>query len=780
MAAKVVATVVLFTYFFQKISCNSSESIYNKNFVKTEPKIQENAVNGVITRLLGDDNSKFFKVTVAKDLSSDGKNTFTILKLENDTIVTIIGSSGVAAAWGFHYYLKTFCKCHVSWDGDQLQLPEKLPDVNITISSIDKFIFYQNVCTSSYSFVWWDWSRWEREIDWMALNGINLALAFTAQEAIWQRVYDGIGLESDFTGPAFLAWNRMGNLRGFGSGLNETWHENQINLQHKILNRMRELGITPVLPAFAGFVPNTFHDKYPSSNVTKLDTWNQFSANFCCPYLLSPSDRLFSFVGRIFLREYISEFGTNHIYNCDTFNENNPPTNDPSYLAQTSRSIFDAIYEVDPLAIWMLQGWMFINPFWGNEQVEAYVTSVPIGRMLILDLQSDLTPQYERLNSYFGQPFIWCTLHNFGGQLGLYGHLQKVNSGVINGRNFDNSTMVGIGITPEGIDQNYIMYEFTLDSAFRSDKINLSEWVSDFVQRRYGGISQEILNSAWQNLLQTAYNYDLSRLHRTVHHGKNRMKKLKKINFYGDHIAKNILTKSPSLTMTEISWYDKSEMYKIFDNFIEASKETTASSNKLFKHDLIDVTRQTIQFAVSALYKRIVTSYRNKNLNELQDASTKFLAVLDELDVILGAGEKFLLGKWLSDAKKLATNSEEEIQYEYNARNQITLWGPNGEIRDYAAKQWSGLIADYYKPRWNVFINAVNDSFVNSTPYNSSAVKNEMFLTVEQPFTFDRKEYPIEPVGDPIEIIQDFSKRWNETLQDLFSDGYKRNWHHAG
>lgn len=51
-----------------------------------------------------------------------------------------------------------------------------------------RFRYYQNVCTQSYSYVWWDWARWEKEIDWMALSGINLALAFTGQEAIWQRV----------------------------------------------------------------------------------------------------------------------------------------------------------------------------------------------------------------------------------------------------------------------------------------------------------------------------------------------------------------------------------------------------------------------------------------------------------------------------------------------------------------------------------------------------------------------------------------------------------------
>ena len=61
-----------------------------------------------------------------------------------------------------------------------------------------RFRYYQNVCTSSYSFAWWTWTRWERHIDWMAMNGINLPLAFTGQEAMFKKVND-YGLESIFT-----------------------------------------------------------------------------------------------------------------------------------------------------------------------------------------------------------------------------------------------------------------------------------------------------------------------------------------------------------------------------------------------------------------------------------------------------------------------------------------------------------------------------------------------------------------------------------------------------
>ena len=61
--------------------------------------------------------------------------------------------------------------------------------MNLILTANDKIRYYQNVCTPGYTFAFWQWTDWEKHIDWMALNGINLPLAFTAQEAIWIRVY---------------------------------------------------------------------------------------------------------------------------------------------------------------------------------------------------------------------------------------------------------------------------------------------------------------------------------------------------------------------------------------------------------------------------------------------------------------------------------------------------------------------------------------------------------------------------------------------------------------
>ena len=105
----------------------------------------------------------------------------------------IIGSDPVSIASGFHYYLKYVAQCSISWWGDQLQriqLSNNIPVPSTTIrqTTMYTFRYYMNVCTVGYSTWAWDWARWEREIDWMALNSINMPLAFVGQEWVFYEV----------------------------------------------------------------------------------------------------------------------------------------------------------------------------------------------------------------------------------------------------------------------------------------------------------------------------------------------------------------------------------------------------------------------------------------------------------------------------------------------------------------------------------------------------------------------------------------------------------------
>ena len=97
--------------------------------------------------------------------------------------------------------------------------------------------------------------------------------------------------------------------------------------------------------------------------------------------------------------------------------------------------------------------------FWSNTRIEAFLSKVPDDRMIILDLSSELSPIWDITNSYFGKPFIWCLLHNYGGTRAIYGNLTTIATSPIDAMNTPGSTMIGVGMTPEAIEQNPVVYD---------------------------------------------------------------------------------------------------------------------------------------------------------------------------------------------------------------------------------------------------------------------------------------------------------------------------------
>ncbi|XP_056433195.1 LOW QUALITY PROTEIN: alpha-N-acetylglucosaminidase-like [Gadus chalcogrammus] len=714
-------------------------------------KTQARAVIQLLKRLLGDRSTEFI-ISVNRSMSKDSLDVCELRSTRNNQIVAT-GSTGVAVASGLYNYLKYFCNCHVSWSGDQLDLPRPLPQVTgvLRINTKHRFRYYQNVCTVSYSSVWWDWPRWEREIDWMALNGINLPLAFTGQEALWQEVYRSLGLnqteiEEFFSGPAFLAWNRMGNMFEFGGPLPQSWHVNKLNLQFKILERMRSFGMIPVLPAFSGNIPKGILRLHPSANVTRLGPWAHFNCSFSCAYILDPRDPLFLQIGSMYLSQVVKQFGTDHVYNTDTFNEMTPPSSDPEYLSAVSRSVFASMTAVDPQAIWLMQGWLFFSSasFWRPPQIKALLHGVPIGRMIVLDLFAETEPIFSYTESFYGQPFIWCMLHNFGGNSGFFGQVESINSGPFQALSFPNSSLVGLGIAPEGIEQNPVIYELMSELAWRKEPVNLSKWVSLYAMRRYGS-TQESLGAAWRLLFFSVYNC-------TVPHYRNH-----------NHSP---LVRRPSLRMNTEVWYNRSDLFDAWKLLVEAAPPLMSKGT--FRHDLVDITREALQVLTSAYYLEIAESFRNQKLPELLTAGGVLVHdLLPELDRLLSSDGNFLLGPWLEQAQALALGEKEARLYDMNARNQITLWGPSGEIVDYASKEWGGLMEDYYAQRWGLFVNTLVDCLHTGLPFKQEAFNQEAFK-VEQGFVYNGRKYPSEPTGDTYEIARRiFLKYYPQAMKRL-------------
>ncbi|XP_025927074.1 alpha-N-acetylglucosaminidase [Apteryx rowi] len=568
----------------------------------------------------------------------------------------------------------------------------------------------------------------------MALSGINLALAFVGQEAIWQRVYLSLGLNQSeideyFTGPAFLAWNRMGNLHGWAGPLPQAWHLKQLYVQYRVLERMRSLGMITVLPAFAGHVPQGVLRAFPRVNATRLGGWSHFDCTYSCTYLLDPEDPMFQVIGTLFLKELIKEFGTDHIYSADTFNEMNPLSSDPAYLSRVSNAVFRSMTGADPEALWLMQGWLFQHQrdFWQPTQVRALLHGVPLGRMIVLDLFAESKPVYQWTESFYGQPFIWCMLHNFGGNHGLFGTVEAINHGPFAARRFPNSTMVGTGLAPEGIEQNDMVYELMNELGWRQEPLDLPSWVVRYAERRYGAPNAAAAQ-AWQLLLRSVYNCTGV----CVNHNHSP------------------LVRRPSLRMDTEVWYNKSDVYEAWRLLLSAGTEL--GSSPTFSYDLVDVTRQAAQQLVSNYYLSIRQAFQSHSLPDLLTAGGVLVYdLLPELDSLLSSHSLFLLGRWLESARAMATSNREAEQYELNARNQVTLWGPDGNILDYANKQLGGLVLDYYGVRWSLFVSALVESLNSGNPFHQDQF-NQAVFQLERGFIYNKKRYPSVPVGDTLAI----------------------------
>ncbi|XP_058464610.1 alpha-N-acetylglucosaminidase isoform X1 [Malaya genurostris] len=738
------------------VASNPSFSAHILQHVKTKTSFedQQAAAIELINRIIPDRADEFV-VVVDDNLKL---NSFTISKNNRTSPnVFITGSSGIAATKGFYHYLKYFCGCQISWDGNQLKLPSTFPDVNVTIEAPSSIIYYQNVCTWSYSFTWWTWTEWRRHIDWMALQGITLSLA-PFQEHIWEEVYAEFNLtqqeiDNHLSGPGFFAWQRMGNIRGWGGPLTENFKNFSSALQLRVVQQMRRLGMVIALPAFAGHLPVQFKYLFPNAHLSPVEVWNKFPQQYASPLFLDPVDPLFQEIGSKFLKKTITFYGTDHIYFSDPFNEIQPQSSSAKYLAEAAGGIYRTMVEVDPTTVWLVQGWMFVkNPFWSDRTIKAFLTAVPIGRMLVLDLQSEQFPQYVKTNSYYGQPFVWCMLSNFGGTLGMLGSVDTVFERIHETRTNEQMTMIGTGITPEGINQNYGLYEFALEMGWNPEIGDPEQWFRRYAVSRYGNDDPH-LQDAWSVFKSTVYAYKGLELMR----------------------GKYTFNRRPSLKLHPWVWYNETQ----FNEGVELLLHSNAS-NVLFLNDAVDVTRQFLQNTADRFYLTIMESYQTKNLTALKLYSSLFQDLLEDLDRLLRSDDHFLLGKWLEAAKAMGRTRLERQKYEYNARNQITLWGPQGQIVDYANKQWAGVVKDFFLPRWNVFLRELEASLEMNTSVNETKLKSKIFRVVELPFNTDNKRYSVQAEGDSLMIARELYRSWSQRSTHLSALPTRRKKTHVG
>lgn len=679
---------------------------YSQNDENTE------SAKAVLERLIGKRVNEFELTIVENQIQGQSDWFEVVTKGKN---VKIQATSNTAICYAAYNFLRDIGAVLVSWEGNRIDLPKSWPQYSKKESTPFQYREYLNACTFGYTTPWWDWKRWEQEIDWMAFHGINLPTAMEGQEAVWQELWKGYGLTDSqlaahFAGPAFLPWQRMGNINSLEGPLPQEWINKKGTLQKQILQRMRALGMHPVVPAFSGYVPKAFAEQHPESKISELKSWS--GGGFASTYLLDSKDPLFKEIGKRFIEIYTKLYGHSDFYLADSFNEITPPVSEEhkyEELSDYGKTIFETINEASPGAVWVMQGWLFGDnkEFWTKEATSAFLSKVPNDRLIIQDYANDRYKVWENQEAFYGKQWTYGYVHNYGGSNPVYGDLNFYKNELTSLlKNPNKGNLVGYGVMPEGLNNNSIVYEYVYDLAWTQGKEPIKDWLQKYLKARYGKNISDTVFKSWQLLIESVYST-----------------KYWETRWWDDRAGAYLFFKRPTLNITEFKGNpgDQEKLKEALDILKKESKNFAKSS--LYQYDLLDVSRHYYSLSIDDLLIECVKAYE---LNDLTKADALFKQIENQVFNVDNSlsGQPFNdLNYWLQSASDYGSTPQESKLYVKNAKTLITLWGGEGHLNDYASRSWRGMYAEFYWPRWKMFLQALRDSKIKKIPFVESNVR---------------------------------------------------------
>lgn len=669
-----------------------------------KPKSAADAALALIQRVVPKQAAQFAVQIIPAE---NGRDVFELESRAGKIVLR--GNNPVSVASALNWYLKNDCHCDMSWHcGDQMNLPRHLPVLpeKIRITSPDQYRYAYNFCTYGYTMAWWHWPEFERELDFLALNGINLALVIEGQESAWINTFTNFGYSASdvrewVVDPAHLPWMEMDNMENYGGPLSPELVAGRLELGRKIIARMRELGIEPVLPGYYGMTPPDFRQKFPGANVHLQGDWARLKR----PDILDPTDPLFSQVAAAYYRAQTDLFGGARFYDADPFHEGG--TTEHIDVPAAGRAIQKAMNG----ATWVLQSW-------GKNPRPEMTDPLDKDKTLVLDLYCDDHENWRLRNNFNGSPWLWCAINCFGGNLKLGGRLRWMAQGPDNALTDPaRGRMSGVGALMEATGVNPVLWEMLLENAWRTNVPDMQTWLEDYARRRYGA-DIPAAAQAWEILAETVYAEPPAG---TAHTSKPAvcsrptLEQPKLPSVMPEPIQNRPVTR-PN--------YDAGRLVEAWRLLLAAAPQARSSDG--YRFDLCDVSRQVLADLGTQYSEQIAAAYEARDAAQLRAAGDRMLDLIRDMDELAGTRREWLLGVWLADARSWGSTPAERDLCERNARELLTTWTRIDNITDYANRQWNGLLGDFYYHRWAIWLDALNDSLVHGTALNGTAVNRQI------------------------------------------------------
>ncbi len=352
-------------------------------------------------------------------------------------------------------------------------------------------------------------------------------------------------------------------------------------------------------------------------------------------------------------------------------------------LSVISSNIYKALQASDSDATWFMQGWMFHfewEKFWDDKKVSAFIESVPKDKLVILDLGAEREEIWRTYDAIGKGQFIWGHVHNFGGHTNLFGQLDLIASLPMNSlKDAGLENFKGMALTMEGLEQNSVVYELMLDMMWQEEPMNLELWIPHFAKSKYGSDSDKI-SDLWMKIYNKYYT-----------------------NKGPDQMAWNFSSFEKRPSEKSLLELDENkldpEKKALIDQMLDMPDEILNSN--LFQRDLVDVSKGYFQEYLGTIMNDLVNAIINNDTVSVQILHHDFENFLYEIDFLIATVPTQRMDRWINMARNKVDSEENKDLFEMNARMLVTVWG--GNLIDYAHKEWSGLVSDYYLGRWNLF-----------------------------------------------------------------------------
>jgi len=643
---------------------------------------------GIVERLLGKKYCDWFVFQVVP-----GEADYYLLSYK-DGKIHIQGNNGVAMASGLKYYLKQFCHVYIGQQLVQGRMPEEpCPlDEPVYRRACDRIRYAYNYCTLSYSMPFWDENRWQRELDWLALSGVNLVLDFTGIEEVWYRFLSRLGYEDGeirrwIVGPCYTAWQQMQNMEQFGGPVPRQFFADRAQLARRNQEFMLDMGMIPVRQGYGGMVPS-WHEKHDSTvTVYHQGEWN----GLVRPSMLDTASDAYQKYAKLFyeIQEEVLGGGS-HYYAADVFHEGGIR---PENLTddRISEIVLRTMLRHDENAVWVVQAWRE-NP---TDALLKGILAAGREHALILDLSATDNPEWIK-SEFMGIPWVYCMLDMYGGRVATHGEADVLAQGIPEDRK-KAGCMAGIGFASEATLHNPIVFDLLFDMAWEENPVDLQEWLRVWLTARYGCFD-EVAFQAWKGLLNTAY-----RNPGYSHHGG-----YTQIFTFRPRpeMAYGEIFNELNSSVIKKPYYDTEEFERAV--LLLAQTCDKLSGMEAWCYDMQDLLRQVLNNRACRLALEARDAREQGELGIFSQKKEEFFRLFDACDRLMSIRRDTLLGGWLGYAARAGApyGRETAALFVRDAKTLITTWAGEKSyetLADYAYRQYGGLLKRYYRPRWERF-----------------------------------------------------------------------------